>query len=73
MSRLWAAAYRPKWVDWLSHKYSSVEKGCREKRTRQAWKVLWVALSSLFFKEIYKNGTRGDGLMFASAKGKQQK
>ena len=27
----------------------------------------------LVFKEISKNGTRGHGLMFASAKGKQQK
>ena len=30
-------------------------------------------LSSLFFKEICKNGTRGHGLMFAIAKGKQQR
>jgi len=28
--------------------------------------------SSLFFKEIWKNGTRGLGRMFASAKGKRQ-
>ena len=33
---------------------------------------LWVVLS-LLFKEISKNGTRGHGCMFASAKGKQQK
>ena len=32
-----------------------------------------VVLSSLFSKEIWKNGTRGHGRMFASAKGKQQK
>ena len=36
-------------------------------------KVLWVVLSSLFFKEIWKNGTSSNGRMFASAKGKQQK
>ena len=35
-------------------------------------KVLWVVLSSLFFKEIWENGTRGHGRMFASARGKQQ-
>ena len=49
------------------------EKGCQEKCTWQSRKVLWVVLSSLFFKEIWKNGTRGHGRMFASAKGKQQK
>ena len=36
-------------------------------------KVLWVILSSLFFKEISKNGRRVHGRMFASAEGKQQK
>ena len=36
-------------------------------------KVLWVVLSSLFFKYICKNGTRGHGIMFAITKGKQQK
>ena len=30
-------------------------------------------LSPLFFKEIWKNGTRGHGRLFASAKEKQQK
>ena len=35
------------WVDF--------ENGCREKCTRQSWKELWVVLSSLFFKEIWKN------------------
>ena len=35
--------------------------------------VLWVVLSSMFFKEIWKNATRGHGLMFVSAKRKQQK
>ena len=53
--------------------YSYFEKGCRKKCTRQSRKVLWVILSSLFFKEIWKNGTWGHGSMFASAKGKQQK
>ena len=31
--------------------YSYLEKGCRRKCTRQSRKVLWVVLSSLFFKE----------------------
>ena len=53
--------------------YRYFEKGCQKKCMRQSWKVLWVVLSSLFFKEIWKNGTRGNGHMFASAKGKQQK
>ena len=44
-----------------------------KKCTRQSRKVLWVILSSLFFKEISKNGTRGHGRMFERAKGKQQK
>ena len=39
--------------------YTYFEKGCPKKRTRQSRKVLWVALNSLFFKEIWKNGTRG--------------
>ena len=54
--------------------YSYFKKG-RKKCTRQSQsrKVLWVVLSSLFFKEIWKNGTRGHGRMFARAKGKQQK
>ena len=33
-------------------------------------KVLWVVFSSLFFKEISKNVTRGYARMFASARGK---
>ena len=37
--------------------YSYFEKGCRKKCTRQSRKVLWVVLSALFFKEIWKNGT----------------
>ena len=49
--------------------YSCFEKGCRKKCTRQSRKVLWVVFSSLFFKEISKNGTRGHGRMFARAKG----
>ena len=50
--------------------YSYFEKGCRKKCTRQSQKVLWVVLSSLFFTEIWKNGTWGHGHTFASAKGK---
>ena len=53
--------------------YRYFEKGCRIKCTRQPRKVLWVVLSSLFFKEISKNGKRDRGHMSASAKGKQQK
>ena len=52
---------------------SYFEKGCRKKCTRQSQKVLWVVFSSLVFKEISKNGKKGHGRMFASAKGKQQK
>ena len=52
--------------------YSYFEKSCRKKCTRQCRKVLQVVLSSLFFKEICKNGTRGHGLMFIIAKGKKQ-
>ena len=40
---------------------------------RQSRKVLWVVLSSLFLKEICKNGTRDHGLTFASAEEKQEK
>ena len=54
--------------------YSYFEKGCRKKCTRQSRMVLWVVFSSLFFKEIWKNGTtRGHGYMSASAEGKQKK
>ena len=61
------------WRPWkLLFIYSCFENGCRKKCTRQSRKVLWVVLSSLFFKEIWKNGRRGHGLIFESAKGKQQ-
>ena len=53
--------------------YSYFKKGCRKKCTRQSRKVLCVVLYSLSFKEIWKNGTRGHGRMFVSAKGRQQK
>ena len=33
----------------------------------------WLWVHQLFFKEIWKNGTRDRGHMFANAKGKQQK
>ena len=52
--------------------YSDFEKGCRMKCTRQTRKVLWVVLSSLFFKEIWINGTRGHRRIFVNAKEKQQ-
>ena len=60
--------------NWLekSAYYSYFEKSCRKKCTRQCRKVLQVVLSSLFFKEICKNGTRGHGLMIIIAKGKKQ-
>ena len=35
--------------------YSYFEKGCRKKCTRQSRKALWVVLSLLFFKDIWKN------------------
>ena len=35
--------------------YSYFEKGCWKKCTRQSRKALWVILSLLFFKEIWKN------------------
>ena len=34
--------------------YSYFEKGCRKKCTRQSWKILWVVLSSLFFRKRKK-------------------
>ena len=39
---------------------SYFEKGCRMNCSGQPRKVLWVVLSSLFFKEIWKNGTGGE-------------
>ena len=51
--------------------YSYFEKG-RTKCTRQSRKILREILSSLFCKEIWKNGTSDRGRMFASAKGKKQ-
>ena len=50
--------------DFMKHIYSYFEKGCRKKCTQESRKVLWVVLSSLFFKEIWNNGTRGGGRMF---------
>ena len=35
--------------------YSYFEKGCRKRCMRQSWKALWVVLTSLFFKETWKN------------------
>ena len=42
-------------------------------KLQQFRKVLWVVLSSLFLKEIWKNVRKRHGRMFASAKGKRQK
>ena len=61
---------------WLATKalclYWYFEKGYQKKCMWQCRKVLCAVLSSLFYKEIFKNGSGGHGLMFASAKGKQQ-
>ena len=39
---------------------SYFEKGCRMNCSGQPRKLLWVVLSSLFSKEIWKNGTGGE-------------
>ena len=57
----------------LSNRLPLFPESCRKKCTRQSRKVLWVVLSSLFFKEICKKGTRDHGLKFAFAKGKATK
>ena len=57
-----------KLTDKLYSVYSYFEKGCRKKCTRQSRKVLWVVLSSLFFKEIWRNGTRGKDVCFRMLK-----
>ena len=73
----WANIWRQGWTrseEQFCVVYSYFKKShCRKKCTRQSRKVLWMVFSSLFFKQIWKNGTRGHGHMFASAKGKQQK
>ena len=60
-------------VQQLCFVYSYFERGCRIKCMQQYQKVLWVVLSSRFFKEIWKNGMRGHGRVFANIKGQQQK
>ena len=52
--------------------YSYFEKGCEKRYTQQSWRVLWVILSSLFFKENWKNDTGGHRGIVANAKRKQQ-
>ena len=37
--------------------YSYFERGCRKTWTPQSRRVMWVVFSSLFLKEIWKNGT----------------
>ena len=58
---------------WLATKalclYCYFEKGYQKKCMWQYCKVLCAVLSSLFYKEIFKNGSGDHGLMFASAKG----
>ena len=55
-------------------KYTAIlRKIVRTSAFDNPWKVLWVVLSSLLFKEFWKKGTTGHGHMFASVKGKQQK
>ena len=58
------------WILWresaaFAFRNSYFEEGCRKKCMRQSRKVLWVVLSSLFIKEIWKNGPRRHGRMFA--------
>ena len=69
--------YRPESIVWVlahfEYVYSYFEKGCRKKCTRQPRKVLWVVLSSMFFKEMWRNCTRGHGRLFASAKESKKK
>ena len=64
--------YSPKWQISL-HFHTVISRKVVGKGARDNAEILWVVLSSLFFKEIWKNETRGHGRMFASAKGKQQK
>ena len=77
MAQIFAESQLLKWNGYETRKtsllYSYFEKVCQKRCTRQSQKVLWVGLSSLFFKEIWKNSRRGHGSMFTSAKGKQQK
>ena len=54
------------------HVYRYVEKGCQKKVHATIPKGV-VGVSLLFFKEIWKNVTRGHGGTFVSAKGKQLK
>ena len=59
-------------LSWWVNANSYFEKVCRKKCKRHSRKVLWVVLSVLFFKEIWKNVTGGHGHIFASVKGKQE-
>ena len=62
------------WQVNLLHVFSYFKKGCQKKCTQSTIpKGFWMVLSSLFLNEIRKNGTRGHGHMFTSAKGKPQK
>ena len=47
-----------------------VAKTARSNPEKYCW---WFYLSSLFLKEIWKNGRKRHGRMFTSAKGKRQK
>ena len=53
--------------------HTAISRKVVGKCTQQSRKVLWMVLSSLFFKEIWKNGMRGHGHVFASVKGKATK
>ena len=59
--------------DFCTNNIQLVRERLSEKVHATIRKVLWVVFSSLFFKQISKNGKRGHGSMLASAKGKQQK
>ena len=57
---------------WRARPYSYFEKGCRKKCTRQSRKVLWVVLSSLFFKKFERMARETMDQYVRAAKGKQQ-
>ena len=67
--RSWSASI---WFCWCSFWHTGIqlfrERLSEKKGTRQSRKVLSAALSSLFFKAIWKNGKTGHGRMFAVLK-----
>ena len=53
--------------------YSYFEKGCREKCATILKDIVGGFEFSFFLKKFERIGTKGHGIVFASAKGKQQK